>query len=64
MRNLERTKLTENEIATRWELMGPPAILSSENNDGYCRLRNACVAYYRPTDDRHYRLVITDMKRS
>jgi hypothetical protein len=54
MSNFERTTLTENEIAARWETFGPPPILSSENKDGYYNLRNGCVAYYRPTNDRHW----------
>jgi hypothetical protein len=33
---------------------GPPPILSSENKEGYYNLRNGCVAYYRPTDARHW----------
>jgi hypothetical protein len=51
--NFERTKLTENEIAAWWAMFGPPPVLSSENSVGYDNLRNACVAYYRPTDARH-----------
>jgi hypothetical protein len=54
MSNFERTTLTENEIAARWEMFGPPAVLSSENKEGYYNLRNGCVAYYRPTDARHW----------
>jgi hypothetical protein len=52
--NFERTKLTENEIAAWWAMFGPPPVLSSENSVGYDNLRNACVAYYRPTDARHW----------
>jgi hypothetical protein len=54
MTNRERTKVTENEIAARWAMFGPPPVLSSENGDGYDNLRNACVAYYRPIDARHW----------
>jgi hypothetical protein len=54
MSNFERTKLTKNEIDAQWATFGPPPVLSSENKDGYCNLRNACVAYYRPTDARHW----------
>ena len=50
----ERTKVTKNEIAARWAMFGPSPVLSSENRDGYDNLRNACVAYYRPTDARHW----------
>jgi len=48
------SKVTENEIAARWAMFGPALVLSSENRDGYDNLRNACVAYYRPTDARHW----------
>src|SRR5438477_10851421 len=54
MSNFERTTLTENEMAARWEMFGPPPVLSSENKEGYYNLRNGCVAYYRPTDARHW----------
>jgi hypothetical protein len=52
--NFERTKLTENEIDAQRATFGPPPVLSSENKDGYYNLRNACVAYYQPTNDRHW----------
>ena len=54
MSNFERTTLTENEMAARWEMFGPPPVLSSENKEGYYNLRNACVAYYQPTNDCHW----------
>ena len=54
MSKFERNTLTENEIAARWEIFGPPPVLSSENKDGYYNLRNAFVTYYRPTDARHW----------
>ena len=34
MSNFERTTLTENEMAARWEMFGPPPVLSSENKEG------------------------------
>lgn len=52
MWKLDRNALPENEIAARWAMFGPPPVMSSENKDGYDKLRNACVAYYRPTDAR------------
>jgi hypothetical protein len=54
MSNFERTKLTESEIDARWATFGPPPVLSSENKDGYNKLRNACVAYYQPNNDLHW----------
>jgi hypothetical protein len=54
MSNFEGTTLTENEMAARWEMFGPPPVLRSENKDGYNKLRNGCVAYYQPTNDRHW----------
>jgi len=54
MSNFEGTTLTENEMAARWEMFGPPPVLRSENKDGYNKLRSACVAYYQPTNDRHW----------
>jgi hypothetical protein len=53
MSNFERTTI-ENEIDARWAMFGPPPILSSENKEGYYNLRKGCVAYYRPTDARHW----------
>jgi hypothetical protein len=50
----ERNTLTDNEIAARWAMFGPPPVLSSENKEGYYKLRSAFVAYYRPTDARHW----------
>ena len=54
MSNFGRTELTENEIDAQWATFGPPPVLRSENKDGYYNLRNACVAYYQPTNDRHW----------
>jgi hypothetical protein len=51
---LERNTLTANEIAALGEMFGPPPVLSSENKEGYYKLRNAFVTYYRPTDARHW----------
>jgi hypothetical protein len=51
MSNFEVTALTENEMAARWEMFGPPPVLSSENKEGYYNLGNGFVAYYRPTND-------------
>jgi hypothetical protein len=48
------TALTEEQISAKWELFGPPPVLSSENKEGYHKLRNAYVTYYRPTNDRHW----------
>jgi hypothetical protein len=50
----ERTTLTDNEIAAKWAMFGPPPVLSSENKEGYYKLRNAFVRYFRPTDTRHW----------
>ena len=54
MSNFERTTLTENEMAARWEMFGPPPVLSSENKESYYNLRHGFVSYYRPTDARHW----------
>jgi hypothetical protein len=54
MSKLDRNALTHNEIAERWDMFGPPPILGSENKDGYYRLRNAFVRYFRPTDARQW----------
>jgi hypothetical protein len=54
MFNLNGPALTKTEIDARWAMFGPPPILSSENKEGYYHLRNGCVAYYRPTDARHW----------
>jgi hypothetical protein len=54
MSKLDRNALTENEIAARWDVFGPSPVLSSENKEGYNKLRNAFVRYFRPTDIRHW----------
>jgi hypothetical protein len=54
MTNHEGIEVTDNKIAAWWTMFGPPPVLSSENRDGYDNLRNAYVAYYRPTDARRW----------
>lgn len=54
MFSLSGRALSKTEIAAQWEMFGPPPVLSSENKETYYKFRNACVAYYRPTDDRHW----------
>jgi len=46
--------LSETEIAAKWAMFGPPPVLSSESREGYYKLRNAFVRYFRPTDTRHW----------
>ena len=46
--------LTEEAVEGTWALFGPPPVLSSENKDGYYKLRNAFVRYFRPKDARHW----------
>jgi hypothetical protein len=46
MSNLQRSTVTKNEIAARWNMFGPPPLLKSENKQGYDKLRNAFVRYF------------------
>jgi hypothetical protein len=57
MFSLSGPALGKTEIAAQWEMFGPPPVLSSENKETYYKFRNACVAYYRPTDVRHWSLI-------
>lgn len=45
--------LTAEQAAELWAGFGQPPVLSSENKEHYDMLRNACIAYYRPTNMWH-----------
>jgi hypothetical protein len=54
MFNLSGPAPSKTEIAAQWEMFGPVPVLSSENKENYYSFCNACVAFYRPTDARHW----------
>ena len=54
MSNLSGAALSKTEVAAQWELFGPLPVLSSENKETYYKLCDAFIAYFRPTDVRHW----------
>jgi hypothetical protein len=49
--------LTDDKVNELWKLFGPPPVLSSEDKDAYEAIKQGYIAFYRPRNSFHLKLV-------